>query len=142
MTRGQDVTDLFIVHHLNEAKARAILEKYYVGETANKVSRFTYEENGLYRTIKRRVLERLSIKEIQSETVSKIYGCIFLAFFLVALIVTAKSIDMENPSNMTYLYAAIAAFQLIGIVGIAHNFVHHKSNLFKYFFVLTGFTHN
>ena len=84
----------------------------------------------------------MSIEEIQSETVSKIYAFIFLSFFLVALLVTAKSINMENPSNVTYLYAAIAAFQLIGIVGIGHNFVHHRKNFFKYFFVLTGFTHN
>lgn len=31
MTRGQDVTDFFIIHHLNETKARATLNKYYVG---------------------------------------------------------------------------------------------------------------
>ena len=28
------------------------------------------------------------------------------------------------------------------MVGIGHNFVHHKENYFKYFFVATGFTHN
>ena len=43
---------------------------------------------------------------------------------------------------MTYLYAAMTAFLLIGVMGIGHNFVHHKDNIYKYFFVLTGFTHN
>ena len=37
MTRGQDVTDFFIIHHLNEAKARETLSKYYVGETEKQV---------------------------------------------------------------------------------------------------------
>ena len=31
LTKGQDVTPLFIIHHLNEEKARKALEKYYVG---------------------------------------------------------------------------------------------------------------
>lgn len=57
MTQGQDVTDFFIVHHLNEKKAREVLNKYYVGEAPNKVSRFSYEEDGLYRTVKRELLK-------------------------------------------------------------------------------------
>ena len=53
MTKGQDVTEFFIVHHLDEAKARAMLAKFYVGETTNKVARYTFNEDGLYRTVKR-----------------------------------------------------------------------------------------
>lgn len=44
------------MHHLDEKKARDLLPKYYVGECENKVTRFTFEEDGFYRTIKRRVL--------------------------------------------------------------------------------------
>ena len=53
MTQGQDVTDFFIIHHLNEQKARSVLEKFYVGDTPKQVRRFTFEEDGLYRTVKR-----------------------------------------------------------------------------------------
>ena len=53
MTQGQDVTDFFIIHHLNEDKARKVLSKYYVGETKNQVARYSFEEDGLYRTVKR-----------------------------------------------------------------------------------------
>jgi hypothetical protein len=70
------------------------------------------------------------------------YAWILLALFLVSLGMTAYSINIENPTNWTYLLAAITAFQLIGMIGVGHNFVHHKSNYFKYFFVITGFTHN
>ena len=31
MTKGQDITELFIVHHLNEQKARDALKQYKVG---------------------------------------------------------------------------------------------------------------
>lgn len=41
----------------------------------------------------------------------------------------------------SYLAAAVCSFLLLGIVGIAHNFVHHKDNKFKYMFLLAGFTH-
>jgi len=65
MTQGQDVTDFFIIHHLNEDKARKELAKYYVGETKNKLARYTFEEDGLYRTVKRRLLKEMTPFEVQ-----------------------------------------------------------------------------
>ena len=62
LTKGQDITEHFIVHHLDEPKARKILQKYYVGDCPNQVVRFSFEEEGFYRTLKRRVLEKYSIK--------------------------------------------------------------------------------
>ena len=65
MTKGQDVTELFIVHHLNEQKARDTLAKYYVGETKKQVSRFSFEEDGFYRTVKKEMLKEMTVEEIQ-----------------------------------------------------------------------------
>lgn len=62
MTKGQDVTELFIVHHLNERKARDVLAKYYVGDTKNTVSRFSFEEQGLYRTVKKELLKEMTVE--------------------------------------------------------------------------------
>lgn len=62
MTKGQDVTELFIVHHINEKKARDVLTKYYVGDTKNSVSRFSFEEQGLYRTVKRELLKEMTVE--------------------------------------------------------------------------------
>ena len=95
MTQGQDVTDLFIVHHLNEAKARAILAKYYIGETKNQVSRYSFKEDGLYRTVKREMLEEMTVEEIQSETKSKNNAFLLFAFLILFLGLTTYSID-EN----------------------------------------------
>ena len=65
LTKGQDITEHFIVHHLNEDKARAVLNKYYVGECKNNVTRMSFEENGFYRTLKRRVLSKFTVEELQ-----------------------------------------------------------------------------
>ena len=61
MTQGQDVTDFFIIHHLNEQKARSVLEKFYVRDTPKQVKRFTFEEDGLYRTVKREMLQEMTV---------------------------------------------------------------------------------
>ncbi len=47
-----------------------------------------------------------------------------------------------NPVYIPYLYGAVTSFLLLGMLGIGHNFVHHKQNIFRYFFSATGFTHN
>ena len=58
LTKGQDITEHFITHHLNEGKARAVLEKYYVGDAVNpQEPRFTFEEKGLFRKTKKRLLQ-------------------------------------------------------------------------------------
>jgi hypothetical protein len=71
-----------------------LLDKYYVGETKNKVARYTYAEDGLYRTVKKRVLERMSIDEIRSETKSKIFALIILSLLLTSLTITTKYLDV------------------------------------------------
>ena len=140
MTQGQDVTDFFIIHHLNEQKARSVLEKFYVGDTPKQVRRFTFEEDGLYRTVKREMLQEMTIEEIQSETKSKIYAVFFLLMFAIFLWLSASSIDPALESNIPYVYGLFCSLFLVSFLGIAHNFVHHKDNAFKYIYVMTGFT--
>jgi Trk-type K+ transport system membrane component len=66
------------------------------------------------------------MEEILSEHNSKISAFIILALFFILLGITAASINMEKPTYFTYLFAAITAFTLIGVIGIGHNFVHHR----------------
>ena len=42
LTKGQDITEHFIVQHLRENKAREVLKQYYVKDCTNKVVRFTF----------------------------------------------------------------------------------------------------
>lgn len=62
------------------------------------------------------------------------YGIEFITLFLIFLTLSAVW--------KSYLCAAVCSFLLLGIVGIGHNFVHHRDNYFKYAFLLAGFTHD
>jgi fatty acid desaturase len=68
----------------------------------------------------------MTIEEIQSEHNSKISAFIILAVFVILLGITAASINIEEPTYFTYFFAAITAFTLISVMGIGHNFVHHR----------------
>lgn len=41
----------------------------------------------------------------------------------------------------SYLLALVCTPLLLGVLGVAHNFIHHKESAFRYFFFPTGFTH-
>lgn len=84
----------------------------------------------------------MSVFDIQNEATSKKYGLILLSLFLVFLGLSAASIDVENGSLKPYFFAAFCSLILVGLIGIGHNFVHHKANYFKYYFVFAGFTHD
>ena len=58
MTKGQDITEHFILHHIDEEKVRKLLPKYYVKDCPNKITRFTFEKDGFYRTVKDKVLKK------------------------------------------------------------------------------------
>lgn len=74
IAQGTDITEAFEVHHLNFAKAENLLEDYYVREAVlPRNFKLTFEETGFYRTLRRRIGERLkSIDTSQAETLSKV----------------------------------------------------------------------
>lgn len=41
----------------------------------------------------------------------------------------------------SYLLALVCAPLMVGLVGVGHNFVHHKESIYRYFLLLVGFTH-
>ena len=84
----------------------------------------------------------MSVAQIQSEQKSKIHAFIILGLLLLSIFITAKTINMPEHPYLPYIFCSLASILLVGMVGIGHNFVHHKQNYFKYFFVATGFTHN
>lgn len=65
-TRGGDVTEAFETHHLNARKADAVLKRYYVrdidpADLADPI--FTFNDDGLFRTLKRRAFALLGPAE-------------------------------------------------------------------------------
>lgn len=56
LTQGQDVTEAYEAHHLNTEKVNKVLDMYYVEDAAEDyVSRYCWDANGFYPTLKRRV---------------------------------------------------------------------------------------
>lgn len=47
-TRGHNITELFYTHHLNEAKAKEVLAKYYISDCKNEFTRFTFKSGDFY----------------------------------------------------------------------------------------------
>lgn len=71
MTKGHDITEAFLSHHLNTEKLKPFLAKYRVKETTRPRNvKLTFEENGFYMTIRRRVAAKLP--EIKKKT--KVYS--------------------------------------------------------------------
>lgn len=70
-TKGHDITEAFITHHLTMEKTQPLLEKYRVRETARPRNvKLTFHEDGFYMTLRRRVMAELP--EIRAKT--KIYS--------------------------------------------------------------------
>ena len=66
-TQGQDVTDFFETYHINSEKVEAVLKKFFVkDESENIPSPFTFEENGFYKTLKRKIAKTELGKHAQS----------------------------------------------------------------------------
>jgi hypothetical protein len=40
----------------------------------------------------------------------------------------------------SYLLAFICGYLILGVTGVAHNFVHMRPSIFKYLYLVTGFT--
>lgn len=71
MTKGHDITELFLTHHLDSEKMEPLLKKYRVAETTKpRNCKLTFEENGFYMTLRRRVVAALP--EIKKRT--KVYS--------------------------------------------------------------------
>lgn len=72
--QGTDITEAFEVHHINYAKAEHLLQDYRVRDAKlPRNFKFTFKETGFYRTLRRRVAEKLkTINVKQAELMTKV----------------------------------------------------------------------
>lgn len=70
--QGTDITEAFEVHHINYAKAEHLLQDYRVRDAKHPRNfKFTFKETGFYRTLRRRVAEKLktiNVKQAEMKT--------------------------------------------------------------------------
>lgn len=120
VTKGIDITEQFEVNHITEV-AEKILPKFYVREAKlPRNYKITFEENGFYKTLKRRVAAKLEFLDQSPAANSKFYCDFMLASTL--LLSTIGSRDNN------YLVASLAAVSLFLLTVISHNFIHQKDN--------------
>lgn len=71
MTKGHDITEAFMTHHLIMDKVEPLMKKYRVKETSRPRNvKLTFNENGFYMTLRRKVAAKLP--EIRKKT--KVYS--------------------------------------------------------------------
>lgn len=67
MTKGHDITEAFLTHHLVTDVQEAILKKYWLKDTTKPRNvKLTFDEDGFYMTLRRKVAVKLP--EIKKRT--------------------------------------------------------------------------
>lgn len=77
MTKGHDITEAFIVHHIAMVKVEPFLTKYRVKDThKSRNSKLTFDDDGFYMTLRRKVIAKLP--EIKKQT--KVFSNVSIRF--------------------------------------------------------------
>lgn len=135
-TEGTDVTEAFECYHVS-SKPILVLEKFYVRDASKPRNyKFTFEDEGFYRTLKRRVVQKLETINHTEVWKSKLYSdLVFVSLFLASI--AAVKFETRLARVLSILIAGQAASWLNTI---SHNFSHQRNNWRMYTanFVLTG----
>jgi cytochrome b involved in lipid metabolism len=129
LTKGIDITEQFETHHITD-KAELLLKKFYIRDAIEPRNyKFTYKENGFYKTLKKRVADIYPQMDNAPKKMSNIVSDMMLAVIFVSAILTAK----DNNNFMAILVGFFLNCQLV----IAHNYFHRKDNWRMYTFNLS-----
>ena len=127
--RGCDCTEAFESHHMDIAKAKAVLEKFYVRDVLPGEflcgDRFDFsDEDGFWNTLRTRALQRLKVAAGPGATTMEATAATpaMKAACAAALsqFMAAHALAVKNGSPLT---AAAAGVFMIGVWGVGHNFL-------------------
>ncbi|KAF5293577.1 hypothetical protein FQA39_LY03062 [Lamprigera yunnana] len=125
-TKGMDVTEAFESHHIKSDAHLNLLPNFYVEKaTKPRTSPYTFNDDGFYRTLKRKVRPVLKTLPKDCHKTSDLYTDLLL---LTAL-------GTACLANYFFSYAiAVASGITIGLLIIAtHNYTHQRDN-FRMFY--------
>ncbi|KAI9585947.1 cytochrome b5-related protein [Glossina fuscipes] len=127
-TKGTDITELFEAHHLSNMPA-SLIESYKVRDAINeRIYTLTMHENGFYKTLKRRVRDKLPTIDVKRKSNSdNIHLALLLSTFLT-VVFTARWNSL--------LLLVLAGTLLCWTVIAAHNYFHRRDNWRMYTFNL------
>jgi len=119
-SEGIDITEQFESHHISNI-AEKMLPKFYVRECVEPRNyKITFHQNGFYKTLKRRVADKLNFLDQSPKQNSQFYCDFMLATLILLSIIAARD---DN-----FFVAAIASLVLCCNVNIGHNFIHQRDN--------------
>lgn len=102
-----------------------MLNQFYAEDaTAQRNYFLTFDENGFYMTLKRRVAAKLKSDDTGYTWKSKMIHDINLVILFLSIVFAARSKVVE----LWILFNVIAAFSLALSVSFAHNFIHKADN--------------
>lgn len=131
LTKGTDITEAFEVHHIKRGKVESILQEYRVRDAKlPRNFKFTFKETGFYRTVHRRVAEKLkTISTKRGEFTSKVFidALLFLTLLTAILSVKYSNQWFMLLSSLCMCYTIISA----------HNFFHRRDNFRMMYFNLS-----
>lgn len=111
-----------------------MLNQYYAEDATIPRNYFlTFEENGFYMTLKRRVAVKLKLVDNGVTRKSKMYHDLNLVVLFLSIIFAARC----KVTEFWILFNIIAAFSLALSVSFAHNFIHKADSWRMYCMNLT-----
>nr|CAD7423343.1 unnamed protein product [Timema monikensis] len=129
LTKGTDITEAFESHHITN-HAESTLKKFFIRKaTTRRNSPYTFEENGFYKTLKRRVREILGNNYSGPSHRSILIADLFVITTLLLSVLAAHGGD--------FLLGSLAGVFLCYTAISAHNFFHQKDNFRMYYFDLS-----
>lgn len=134
--QGTDITEAFECYHIRGI-AENVLKSFYVREAAKPRNyRFTYEENGFFKTLKRRAAEKLKSVDKSSLWKSKVFLDLNVMVMLLAAVMTVR-VEMLT---LKLFWGFVAAQTMSWLNAMAHNFIHQRNNwrMYTAYLVLTG----
>ncbi|KAK5641845.1 hypothetical protein RI129_010392 [Pyrocoelia pectoralis] len=125
-TKGMDVTEFFESHHVRSDKPEKMLKRFYVREAKGpRLSKYTFADNGFYRTLKRRVREVLKTIPEDRDDFSK--------FWCDVMVLTTFIFACSANYYSMYTLAFLAGFFSSLSLTATHNFIHQKDNWRMYY---------
>eukprot|EP00930_Biecheleria_cincta_P048947 TRINITY_DN3419_c0_g1_i1.p1 TRINITY_DN3419_c0_g1~~TRINITY_DN3419_c0_g1_i1.p1 ORF type:complete len:795 (-),score=113.39 TRINITY_DN3419_c0_g1_i1:68-2452(-) len=140
LTKGQDVTEAFEVHHINMTKAQAFLNRMYVKDAdEGYVGRYVWDDEGFFRTLKRRVSKVFGTRPDGLPDTGPTPYFLGLCCFAIAAHFVTFGVMLCWPCVPL---AILAGFTLQTFHGIGHNALHMKDNIWMYAYDFCGWKHH
>ncbi|XP_058823711.1 cytochrome b5-related protein-like [Topomyia yanbarensis] len=120
LTKGTDITEAFETQHIRN-KAELLLPTFKVRAAQSPRNvRLTFHEQGFYKTLKRRVSEKLTELDHRPAKISELIQD--------SLLVASFTLAFAAVKLNSFLLAAVCGLFLAWTLICAHNFFHRKDN--------------